>query len=101
MDIHTYEKEVKRNLEKESKFLSIIINKWLTKGVHSFILAIFSLLFSKLSFPEMGPHDKNRTGGLYHRMVKQISRFTCLGLIWYIGETDENKWYKYSKLFRS
>jgi sialate O-acetylesterase len=40
---------------------------------------------------QMGPHYINRPSGLYHCMVQKIAGFTCAGVIWYQGESDEDK----------
>lgn len=49
----------------------------------------------------MGPRNYNSPGCLYRMMVKQIAGFTCRGVIWYQGESDDHKAEMYDKLFSS
>lgn len=49
----------------------------------------------------MGPRNHNSPGCLYRMMVKQIAGFTCRGVIWYQGESDDYKAEMYDKLFTS
>jgi sialate O-acetylesterase len=46
-----------------------------------------------------GPESPNRPAGLYHNMVEKITGYSCRGVIWYQGESDENKPALYGKLF--
>lgn len=36
----------------------------------------------------MGPYNINRPGGLYHRMLEPLTRFSIKGVLWYQGESD-------------
>lgn len=47
----------------------------------------------------VGPRNQNSPGCLYRMMVKQIVGFSCRGVIWYQGESDDNKAEMYDKLF--
>lgn len=53
---------------------------------------------SSFSFP-MGPRNQNAPGVLYRAMVKQIAGYSCRGVIWYQGESDDVKAQIYDKLF--
>lgn len=48
-----------------------------------------------------GPHDKNRPGQLYHRMVEPLAPFGCKGILWYQGESDEHRPETYAQLLTS
>lgn len=52
-------------------------------------------------FRKNGPHDEHRPGGLYQTMLKKITGFSCRGVIWYQGESDEMYAGLYGRLFAS
>lgn len=57
---------------------------------------------SRLSMEEIrafGPGEPNEPGTLYENMVREIAGFSARGVIWYQGETDENKAGIYERLF--
>lgn len=47
----------------------------------------------------MGPYSKNRPGGLYKNMVREISDFPVKGVLWYQGENDVHHSDMYDQLF--
>jgi sialate O-acetylesterase len=61
------------------------------------------MLASKLNLaaliPEVGPKYFNRPAALYHNMVEKIAGYSAAGVIWYQGESDDQKASIYSKLF--
>ncbi|WP_367924444.1 sialate O-acetylesterase [uncultured Ruthenibacterium sp.] len=58
-------------------------------------------LLSQEPVLEFGPHDKNRPGQLYHRMVEPLAPFRCKGVLWYQGESDEHHPDTYAQLLTS
>jgi len=47
----------------------------------------------------IGPRSENRPGGLYQTMLQKIAGFSARGVIWYQGESDDNKANLYARLF--
>ena len=47
----------------------------------------------------IGPRSENRPGGLFHTMLQKIAGFSARGVIWYQGESDDNKANLYARLF--
>lgn len=56
-----------------------------------------SRIFSLLTVT--GPHDEHRPGGLYRCMLQKITGYSCQGVIWYQGESDDVYADRYDRLF--
>lgn len=68
-------------------------------SVWEYIKAIPLLLkIGKTGMP-IGPRNQNSPGCLYRSMVSRIAGFSCRGVIWYQGESDDRKADIYDKLF--
>lgn len=68
-------------------------------GLWGYIKAIPLLLkIGKTGMP-IGPRYQNTPGVLYHKMLSQITGFSCRGFIWYQGESDDQKAEIYDRLF--
>ena len=68
-------------------------------SVWEYIKAIPLLLkIGKTGMP-IGPRNQNSPGCLYRSMLSQIAGLACRGVIWYQGESDDQKADIYDKLF--
>lgn len=47
----------------------------------------------------IGPKSENRPGALHETMVEKICGFSCRGVLWYQGESDDRRPLLYQKLF--
>jgi sialate O-acetylesterase len=74
----------------------------LMSGSAGLFVRMVTTMITKASFKKMlifGPHHPNRPGGLYHHMLSEISGYSCSGVIWYQGESDDYFSQVYAKLF--
>ncbi len=101
-----YEKYIKRDLffrKKQSSEKAIADSMRALKYENTKPTTLRQKLIVRLAMylGKTGPNNPNRPGGLYKMMLSKISGFSCRGVIWYQGESDEHHADIYGKLFSS
>lgn len=82
---------------------SLIVQKvtgYLMEGSHKLLQKMLEPAISSFPQAQMGPHSENRPGGLYKTMVSKIKGFSCKGVLWYQGESDDDHASIYGILFK-
>lgn len=77
------------------------LNTTLKRTLGPFLTPLFTAIIQsgKKNMPAIGPRSENRPGGLFHTMLQKIAGFSARGVIWYQGESDDNKADLYANLF--
>lgn len=104
----TKDLDMDQYIRKHSEALAFLDSKGMTEVMRAVMYGKLSLLDRIKAIPLLpriamgmpyGPRNQNAPGCLYRNMVSQIAGYSCRGVIWYQGETDDQKADLYDKLF--
>lgn len=91
-----YQSRKAKDSEQEQKADYDMMKNESTAAPNSFIVMLDRFFPLRSS---LGPHDKHRPNGLYHTMQQKIAGYSCRGVIWYQGESDDKHATLYGRLF--
>jgi sialate O-acetylesterase len=102
INLETYDQDNRKERENEASPSTVKYMDQLMSGSAGWFVRMVATLMTKASSKKaliFGPRHQNRPGGLYHHMLTEISGYSCCGVIWYQGETDDHFAQVYAKLF--
>lgn len=102
LDLDEYiEAEKKSRKYMTRQMVRQFMNTALKKTLGPVLTPLFTAIIqsNKKNILPIGPRSENRPGGLFHTMLQKIAGFSARGVIWYQGESDDNKADMYARLF--
>ena len=102
INLETYDQDSRKERENEASPFTVKYMDQLMSGRAGWFVRMVAAMMVKASSNKklvFGPRHQNRPGGLYHHMLTEISGYSCSGVIWYQGETDDDFSQVYARLF--